>query len=82
MRRRSVWLYLYLAIEPAAWRLSEAHRFESIVAGAIHDPDAAHAAGFLDEVVAADAVVERAMGHAARLAGALPAASLYGARGK
>ena len=60
--------------EPAAWRLSEAHRFESIVAGAIHDPDTAHAAGFLDEVVAADSVVERAMGHAARL-GALPAAA-------
>ena len=32
----------------------------------------AHAAGFLDEVVTAEEVMERAMGHAARL-GALPA---------
>jgi len=57
--------------EPAVYRLAEAHRFESIVAAQIHSPESAMAAGFLDEVVAPDALVERGMEHASRL-GALP----------
>ena len=57
--------------EPAVYRLSEAHRFESIVAAQIHSPESAMAAGFLDEVVTSDALIGRAMEHASRL-GALP----------
>jgi enoyl-CoA hydratase len=57
--------------EPAVYRLAEAHRFESIVAAQIHSPESAMAAGFLDEVVAPYALVERGMEHASRL-GALP----------
>ena len=57
--------------EPAVYRLSEAHRFESIVAAQIHSPESALAAGFLDEVVAPEALIDRAMAHASRL-GSLP----------
>ena len=57
--------------EPAVYRLSEAHRFESIVAAQIHSPESALAAGFLDEVAAPEALIDRAMAHASRL-GALP----------
>ena len=57
--------------EPAVYRLSEAHRFESIVAAQIHSTESALAAGFLDEVVAPEALIDRAMAHVSRL-GALP----------
>ena len=57
--------------EPAVYRLSEAHRFESIIAAQIHSPESALAAGFLGEVVPSAALVGRAMEHASRL-GALP----------
>ena len=57
--------------EPAVYRLAEAHRFESIVAAQIHSPESAMEAGFLDEVVAPDALLDRAIEHASRL-GALP----------
>jgi len=57
--------------EPAVYRLAEAHRFESIVAAQIHSPETAMEAGFLDEVVAPDLLLERAMAHASRLV-ALP----------
>ena len=57
--------------EPAVYRLSEAHRFESIVAAQMHSPEAAWAAGFLDEVAAPEALIDRAMAQASRL-GALP----------
>lgn len=57
--------------EPAVYRLAEAHRFESIVAAQIHSPESAMEAGFLDEVVARDVLLDCAMAHASRL-GALP----------
>ena len=53
--------------EPAVYRLSEAHRFESIVAAQIHSPESALAAGFLDAVAAPEALIDRAMAHASRL---------------
>ena len=56
---------------PAVYRIAEAHRFESIVAAQIHSPESAMEAGFLDEVVAPEVLLERAMAHASRL-GSLP----------
>ena len=57
-----------LAMELARDRLRPTHLTSSTLFAAIHDPDQALAAGWVDEVVDAGATVDRALAHAAKLA--------------
>ena len=50
----------HTGIEIARHRLSPSHFYRSVVNAEIFDPEAAVAAGFLDEVVAPEALMERA----------------------
>jgi enoyl-CoA hydratase len=59
------------ALELAQARLDPAHLTRAAVQAEIYDPEGAVAAGYLDEVVAADACATRAIDEARRL-GALP----------
>jgi enoyl-CoA hydratase len=57
-----------LAMELARDRLRPSHLTAATLFGAIHDPDQAVAAGWVDEVVDADALMARALSHAGKLA--------------
>ena len=56
-------------VELATTRLSKRHVTQAMVQAQIYNPDGACAAGFLDEVVAAEEMMPRAMEHAAVLGG-------------
>jgi enoyl-CoA hydratase len=60
------------AVEMASARLSKRHLTRAVSQAEIYSPDGAVDAGYLDEVVESDALLERAIGAAARL-GELPA---------
>jgi enoyl-CoA hydratase len=57
------------AIELCRLRLSPAHFHRAVLTSHVHDPHAAVAAGFLDEVVAPDALAPTSLAAAARLRG-------------
>jgi enoyl-CoA hydratase len=55
------------AVELARYRLPTASLIPSAQHAVLHDPDGAVKAGFLDEAVAADALLDTALAHARRL---------------
>jgi enoyl-CoA hydratase len=65
------------AVEITKERLVGPHAQLAAIESRVYDPGAAAAAGFLDRVVAAEALMDEATAEAARLA-ALPAAAFAG----
>ena len=66
-------------MEMAKCRLSKRHQTQAIIQAQLYDPDAAHQVGYLDQVVAADALEAQALEQAAALA-ELPVAAYAGTK--
>tara|TARA_Y100000991_G_scaffold203735_1_gene178666 strand:+ start:1423 stop:2082 length:660 start_codon:yes stop_codon:yes gene_type:complete len=66
-------------MEMAKCRLSKRHQTQAIIQAQLYDPDAAHQVGYLDQVVAADALETQALEQAAALA-ELPGAAYAGTK--